>query len=207
LATNIVESGFDIPRANTVVVCWPEHFGLAQLHQLRGRVGRRGIRALSSDRGRDEASEKLLSALQELSRPGAGFAISARDLDLRGSGDFFPKSNSGTSWFSAPFCTVISWRRLPKSQAAPSPIGGFPLNLPVAEMMPSGYVQASTVRLEIYCNVARCRSEDDLDDVEQETMRRFGPLPAEAGPLRSGTAETWVQEASHLADGWSGLRL
>jgi transcription-repair coupling factor (superfamily II helicase) len=57
------------------------------------------------------------------------------------------------------------------------------LNLPVAEMMPSGYVQASTVRLGIYCSVARCRSEDNLDDAEEETMRRFGPLPAEAKDL------------------------
>lgn len=110
VVTNIVESGLDIPRANTVVVCWPEHFGLAQLHQLRGRVGRGGIRAFAYllTEAETEASEKRFSALQELSRPGAGFAISARDLDRRGSGDFFPRSNPGTSRFSAPFCTVIS---------------------------------------------------------------------------------------------------
>jgi transcription-repair coupling factor (superfamily II helicase) len=91
LATNIVESGLDIPRANTIVVCWPERFGLAQLHQLRGRVGRGGIRAfayLLTDSGA-ERSEKRLAVLEEFNRPGAGFAISARDLDLRGGGTCF----------------------------------------------------------------------------------------------------------------------
>ncbi|WP_249735124.1 helicase-related protein, partial [Bradyrhizobium sp. sGM-13] len=84
-----VESGLDIPRANTIVVCWPEKFGLAQLHQLRGRVGRSGIRAfahLLTD-SESERSEKRLAVLEEFNRPGAGFAISARDLDLRGAGD------------------------------------------------------------------------------------------------------------------------
>ena len=76
LATNIVESGLDIPRANTIVVCWPERFGLAQLHQLRGRVGRGGIRAfayLLTDLGA-ERSEKRLAVLEEFKRPGVGFA-------------------------------------------------------------------------------------------------------------------------------------
>ncbi len=186
LATNIVESGLDIPRANTVVVCWPEHFGLAQLHQLRGRVGRGGIRAFAYllTEAETEASEKRLSALQELSRPGAGFAISARDLDLRGSGDLFSEKQSGHVQVFGP----ILYSYLLK-QASEKPGGAVAdwwvpeLNLPVAEMMPSGYVQSSAVRLEIYCRVARCRSEDDLDDAEHETMRRFGPLPAEAEDL------------------------
>jgi transcription-repair coupling factor (superfamily II helicase) len=186
LATNIVESGLDIPRANTVVVCWPEHFGLAQLHQLRGRVGRGGVRAFAYllTEAETEASEKRLSALQELSRPGAGFAISARDLDLRGSGDLFSEKQSGHVQVFGP----VLFSHLLK-QASEKPGGAVAdwwvpeLNLPVAEMMPSGYVQSSAVRLDIYCSVARCRSEDDLDDVEQETMRRFGPLPAEAKDL------------------------
>jgi transcription-repair coupling factor (superfamily II helicase) len=97
LATNIVESGLDIPRANTIVVCWPEKFGLAQLHQLRGRVGRGGIRAFAYllTESASEQSEKRLAVLEEFSRPGAGFAISERDLDLRGAGDLFSDQQSG----------------------------------------------------------------------------------------------------------------
>ena len=186
LATNIVESGLDIPRANTVVVCWPEHFGLAQLHQLRGRVGRSGTRAFAYLLTEEEtdASGKRLSALQDLSRPGAGFAISARDLDLRGSGDLFSEKQSGHVQVFGP----VLYSYLLK-QASEKPSRTFAdwwipeLNLPVAEMVPSDYVQSSAVRLEIYCSVARCHSEDDLDDVEQETTRRFGPLPAEAKNL------------------------
>jgi transcription-repair coupling factor (superfamily II helicase) len=91
LATNIVESGLDIPRANTIVVCWPERFGLAQLHQLRGRVGRGAIRAfayLLTDSGA-ERSEKRLAALEEFNRPGAGFAISAGSGPQRSGGTCF----------------------------------------------------------------------------------------------------------------------
>src|SRR6476620_10286698 len=97
LATNIVESGLDIPRANTIVVCWPERFGLAQLHQLRGRLGRSGLRPfayLLTDSGA-ERSEKRLAVLEEFNKPGAGFAISARDLDLRGAGDLLSERQSG----------------------------------------------------------------------------------------------------------------
>ena len=186
LATNIVESGLDIPRANTVVVCWPEHFGLAQLHQLRGRVGRGGIRAFAYllSEAETEASEKRLSALQELSRPGAGFAISARDLDLRGSGDLFSEKQSGhVQVFGPVLYSYLLKRASEKTGGAVADWWVPELNVPVAEMMPSGYVQSSAVRLEIYCRVARCRSEDDLDDAEHETMRRFGPLPAEAEDL------------------------
>ena len=86
LATNIVESGLDIPRANTIVVCWPERFGLAQLHQLRGRVGRGGIRAfayLLTNSGA-ERSEKRLAVLEEFNRPGAGFATGLVTSDATG---------------------------------------------------------------------------------------------------------------------------
>src|ERR1700753_377864 len=97
LATNIVESGLDIPRANTMVICWPEKFGLAQLHQLRGRVGRGGTRAFAYlfTETASEQSEKRLLVLEEFSRPGAGFAISGRDLDLRGAGSLFSERQSG----------------------------------------------------------------------------------------------------------------
>ena len=97
LGTNIIENGLDIARANTIVICSPERFGLAQLHQMRGRVGRGGTRAfaylLTETRG--EPSEERLSALQELSQPGAGIQISARDLDLRGAGDLLSERQAG----------------------------------------------------------------------------------------------------------------
>lgn len=81
------------------MVCWPEKFGLAQLHQLRGRVGRGGIRAFAHllTETASGQSEKRLAVLEEFSKPGAGFAISERDLDLRGAGDLFSEEQSATS--------------------------------------------------------------------------------------------------------------
>jgi len=180
LATNIVESGLDIPRANTIVVCWPERFGLAQLHQLRGRVGRSGIRAfahLLTETG-SEQSEKRLAVLEEFSRPGAGFAISERDLDLRGAGDLFSEQQSGHVQVFGP----VLYSHLLKMASEKVDDGRVEmwvpdLNLPIADMLPETYVQSEPVRLELYARAARCSSEDELDDLEEETSRRFGQLP------------------------------
>jgi transcription-repair coupling factor (superfamily II helicase) len=183
LATNIVESGLDIPRANTIVVCWPEKFGLAQLHQLRGRVGRSGIRAFAhlltdSD---SERSEKRLAVLEEFNRPGAGFAISARDLDLRGAGDLFSERQSGhVQVFGPVLYSHLLKLASEKGDDGTAQLWVPDLNLPVGDMLPAGYVQSDAVRLEIYGRVARCRSEDELNDLEEETSRRFGRLPPAA---------------------------
>ncbi|OAF14930.1 transcription-repair coupling factor [Bradyrhizobium centrolobii] len=183
LATNIVESGLDIPRANTIVVCWPERFGLAQLHQLRGRVGRGGIRAFAyllteSDAAR---SEKRLAVLEEFSRPGAGFAISARDLDLRGAGDLLSERQSGhVQVFGPVLYSHLLKRASEKADDRTADLWVPDLNLPIADMLPANYVQSEAVRLEIYARASRCRSEDELDDLEDETLRRFGQLPPAA---------------------------
>ncbi len=183
LATNIVESGLDIPRANTIVVCWPERFGLAQLHQLRGRVGRGGIRAfayLLTDLGA-ERSEKRLAVLEEFNRPGAGFAISARDLDLRGAGDLLSERQSGhVQVFGPVLYSHLLKLASEKADDRTADLWVPDLNLPGADMLPASYVQSEAVRLEIYARAARCRSEDELNDLEDETSRRFGKLPPAA---------------------------
>src|SRR6478752_2517892 len=171
LATNIVESGLDIPRANTIVVCWPEKFGLAQLHQLRGRVGRGGIRAFAHllTETASGQSEKRLAVLEEFSKPGAGFAISERDLDLRGAGDLFSEQQSGHVQVFGPVLyshlLKMASEKLDEGQAVWVP----DLNLPVADMLPETYVQSEPVRLELYARAARCTDEDDLEDLEEET--------------------------------------
>lgn len=183
LATNIVESGLDIPRANTIVVCWPEKFGLAQLHQLRGRVGRGGIRAFAFllTESASGQSEKRLAVLEEFSRPGAGFAISERDLDLRGAGDLFSEQQSGhVQVFGPVLYSHLLKMASEKVDDSRSLVWVPDLNLPVADMLPGSYVQSAPVRLELYARAARCGSEDELDDLEEETSRRFGPLPPAA---------------------------
>jgi len=183
LATNIVESGLDIPRANTIVICWPEMFGLAQLHQLRGRVGRGGTRAFAYllTESSSEQSEKRLAVLEEFSKPGAGFAISERDLDLRGAGDLFSERQSGHVQVFGPVL-YSHLLKLASEKAADGAAGLWvpDLNLPVADMLPADYVQSEAVRLEVYGRVVRCRNEDDLEDLEEETALRFGKLPPAA---------------------------
>jgi transcription-repair coupling factor (superfamily II helicase) len=180
LATNIVESGLDIPRANTIVVCWPERFGLAQLHQLRGRVGRGGIRAFAhflTEAG-SERSEQRLAVLEELNRPGAGFAISARDLDLRGGGDLLSDRQSGHMQVFGPGLYSHLLKLALQGNAAEMAELWVPeLNLPIPELLPSSFVQSEAIRLEIYVRAARCRSDDELEELEDETHRRFGKLP------------------------------
>jgi transcription-repair coupling factor (superfamily II helicase) len=100
LATNIIESGLDVPRVNTMLVWRADRFGLSQLHQLRGRVGRgraRGVAYLLTDPAQEiaPATVKRLQTLETLDRLGAGFAISARDLDLRGAGDLLGEEQAG----------------------------------------------------------------------------------------------------------------
>jgi transcription-repair coupling factor (superfamily II helicase) len=183
LATNIVESGLDIPRANTVVVCWPEKFGLAQLHQLRGRVGRGGTRAFAHllTESNSEQSEKRLALLEAFSRPGAGFAISERDLDLRGAGDLFSERQSGhVQVFGTVLYSHLLKLASEKNVDGAAELWVPDLNLPVVDMLPTDYVQSDAVRLEIYGRVARCRNEEDLEDLQEETARRFGRLPPAA---------------------------
>jgi transcription-repair coupling factor (superfamily II helicase) len=183
LATNIVESGLDIPRANTIVVCWPEKFGLAQLHQLRGRVGRGGTRAFASflTDASCERSEQRLAVLEEFSGPGAGFAISARDLDLRGGGDLLSDSQSGHMQVFGPTLYGHLLQLALKKDAAEKLGRWVPeLNLPVPQLLPSSYVRSDAIRLDIYARTARCRSDDELEELEDETLRRFGELPPPA---------------------------
>ena len=128
-----------------------------------------------------EQSEKRLAVLEEFSKPGAGFAISERDLDLRGAGDLFSERQSGHVQVFGP----VLYSHLLKlaSEKAGDGAAGFwvpDLNLPVADMLPADYVQSEAVRLEVYGRVVRCRSEDDLEDLEEETALRFGRLPPAA---------------------------
>jgi transcription-repair coupling factor (superfamily II helicase) len=186
LATNVVENGLDIPRANTMLICWPERFGLAQLHQLRGRVGRGGARAfahlLTDDR--TETAHKRLAALKDLSKPGAGFRISARDFELRGGGDFLSEAQSGhvTVFGPALYRWLLSLALKGKS-ADSSALAVPELRLGVTELLPVEYVSNEATRLEIYLRLARCSDHHDIDAIEDELDNRFGKLPEQAAAL------------------------
>jgi transcription-repair coupling factor (superfamily II helicase) len=128
-----------------------------------------------------QQSEKRLAVLEEFSRPGAGFAISERDLDLRGAGDLFSERQSGhVQVFGPVLYSHLLKLASEKTDDRAADLWVPDLNLPLADMLPRNYVQSEAVRLEIYGRVARCRSEDDLEDLEEEITRRFGRLPPAA---------------------------
>jgi transcription-repair coupling factor (superfamily II helicase) len=191
LATNIIESGLDLPRANTMVVWRPEKFGMAQLHQLRGRVGRGATRAFAylmtdPDVPPKGASLKRLETLQELSGSGAGFEISDRDLDLRGGGDLLSEQQSG----HVKVLGTALYRHLLTRAMAKDEDGGDgewvpELRLEISGRLPKTYVQDDDTRLGIYARLFKCATEAELDSLEDELEQRFGNLPREAVSLLS----------------------
>ena len=146
-------------------------------------MGRGGIRAFAHllTESELERSEKRLAVLEELTKPGAGVAISARDLDLRGAGDLFSERQSGHVQVFGPVLYSHLLKEASEKGSDRSIDLWVPdLNLPVADMLPANYVQSESLRLEIYSRAARCTSESELDDLKDEISRRFGKLPSEA---------------------------
>ena len=200
LATNIIEAGLDVPRANTMVIWNADRFGLSQLHQLRGRVGRgsrRGQVLLLTDPEATIAPRTLkrLRTLEAFDRLGAGFAISARDLDMRGAGDLLGETQAGhmkligvdlyqqlleAALRTARGETVERW----------SPV----LNLDLQGRIPESWVPDEELRVTLYARLARLTDGDALDVFAEELEDRFGTLPEEAATL---IAIARVRTAAH----------
>jgi transcription-repair coupling factor (superfamily II helicase) len=189
LATNIIENGLDVPRANTMLIWRPDRFGLAQLHQLRGRVGRgrrQGAAYLLTepDETMAEATRARLATLEALDRLGAGFALSARDLDLRGGGDLVGEEQAGhIQLIGAGLYQRVLARALrvargePEGDPAPPPIsiaGGG---------LPEDYIPDPSVRISLYARLARAVDVEALDALAEEMEDRFGVLPEETVAL------------------------
>jgi len=190
LATNIVENGLDVPRANSIFIMNAERFGLAQLHQLRGRVGRagaQGIACILTTQGAKLAEEtKLrLSTLVENDRLGAGFAISLRDLDLRGGGDIAGEHQAGhmsivgIGLYQKLLASTVAKIRKQQSSTRHRAI----LNLGQAGTIPAGYVSDAAVRLNLYANLLRATTVSEIDDMEEEFEDRFGEPPRDSSLL------------------------
>ena len=191
LATNIIESGLDLPRANTIVVWRPEKFGLAQLHQLRGRVGRAATRAFAylmtdPDAPPKGASLKRLETLQELSGSGAGFEISDRDLDLRGGGDLLSEQQSGhVKVLGSALYRHLLTRAMAKDNNEGNAERAPELRLEISGRLPRTFIQDNDTRLGIYARLFKCTTEAELEALEDELEQRFGDLPREAVSLLS----------------------
>jgi transcription-repair coupling factor (superfamily II helicase) len=204
VCTSIIENGIDIPNVNTLIVNRADRFGLAQLYQLRGRVGRSSSRAYAYflyDEGylSDEARERL-QTIQEASELGSGFAIALRDLEIRGAGDILGSRQHGhisAVGFDL-YCRLLAQavqalregreseegalvkRRLEPSTA---PLLWPSIDLPLEARLPEWYVEDETLRLGLYRRLAGLTTIDEVERMREELQDRFGPLPEAAGNL------------------------
>jgi transcription-repair coupling factor (superfamily II helicase) len=190
LCTTIIESGIDMPNVNTLIVDRADRYGLAQLYQLRCRVGRANLQAYSyfltpaKERLTEDGQKRLdvLAAYQEL---GAGFQIASHDLELRGAGNLLGAEQSG---HAAAVGLELYTEML---DGAISEIRGAPveekidaeIKLPVSAFIPTGYVAGESQRLHLYKRLFASETDDDLAQLRRETEDRFGALPPEFGRL------------------------
>ncbi len=194
LSTTIIESGIDIPTANTMVVHRADMFGLAQLYQLRGRVGRSKTRAyayLTTKAGRKltDSADKRLQVLSTLDTLGAGFTIASHDMDIRGAGNLLGDQQSG----HVKEVGVELYQKMLEEAVAEARAGGSEefedtewsptINLGATVMIPESYVPDLTQRMALYRRLADLDTREDIDAYCAELIDRFGALPNEVKQL------------------------
>ncbi len=185
LCTTIIENGIDIPRVNTIIVNEADHFGLSQLHQIRGRVGRSIIKAYAYflyDKNKilNSDAEKRLHALKEFAALGVGYRIALRDLEIRGAGNILGSQQSGhiqTIGFTL-YCKLLeeSIRELKGEKIEKEQLFKLPLNQ--ENFIPAEYMDEEQLRISFYKRIMEAGSVGELSDIEFEMKDRFGRVPA-----------------------------
>jgi len=207
LCTTIVESGIDVPSANTIIINKADRFGLAQLHQLRGRVGRSHHQAyaymLSPPLNTmTEDAKKRLTAIESLDTLGAGFALASQDLEIRGAGELLGESQSGmidqigysmySSFLEQAISSIKRKRRIKAGDLNPNEKDAdssfdidekVDINMHIPARFPDAYIPDVHLRLTMYKRIASAISSDQLHDLQVETVDRFGLLPDAAKNL------------------------
>ncbi len=186
VSTLIVESGIDVPNANTMFVNRADRLGLAQLYQLRGRVGRSHRRAycyLIVPEHTDEDAERRLRVLEHHTELGAGYRVALKDMELRGAGNLLGPEQSGfvhavgfDLYMRMLDETVDRMRR--GDNAPPPPPADVTLDVP--SYLPDEYIASQAVKLDLYRRLGAARTAGDVDAIRDEVRDRFGPLPASA---------------------------
>jgi transcription-repair coupling factor (superfamily II helicase) len=187
VATTIVESGLDIPNANTIFIDEADRYGLADLHQLRGRVGRYKHRAfcylvLDERKSLTPNAARRLRAIEEFSELGAGFALAMRDLEIRGAGNLLGTQQSGhiAAVGYELYCQMLEGavRKL-KHLPAPETIE-VDLELPGEAYLPRNYLPDMRLKIDLYRRMARVTTDEQIDELRSELEDRFGPVPEPA---------------------------
>jgi len=218
LATTIIESGLDIPNANTIFIDEADRYGLADLHQLRGRVGRYKHRAycyllVDPNKNLTPNAARRLRAIEEFSHLGAGFGIAMRDLEIRGAGNILGTEQSGHIAVVGYelYCQLLEQavrrlRRLPPRESV-----DVDIDLPIEAYFPRSYVPDMRLKIDLYRRLARVAGERELSDFRAELLDRFGQPPPTAGSLLDLAAlriaaHRWGIHSVHIEDHYAVFR-
>ncbi|HLW05195.1 MAG TPA: transcription-repair coupling factor [Azoarcus sp.] len=195
LCTTIIETGIDIPSANTIIIHRADRFGLAQLHQLRGRVGRSHHQAYAylltdADARPSTAAKKRLEAISAMEELGSGFYLAMHDLEIRGAGEVLGDNQSGEmQQVGFALYSEMLKRAIRDLQAGREPNLAEPLevtseiNLHTPALLPSDYCPDISERLTLYKRLANCDTEADLRELQEELIDRFGEMPEQTQAL------------------------
>ncbi len=190
LCTTIIESGIDIPSANTILINRADTFGLSQLYQIRGRVGRSNLQAYAylltaADRDLTEIAEKRLSTLQRHTDLGSGFSIAMHDLEIRGGGNMLGAQQSGhINDIGYELFTQLLEQTINELRGTPQAMDIDPeITLPISAYLPENYVSDAQTRLVCYKNLSGTADTDAIDAIAGGWTDRFGPLPEPAQHL------------------------
>ncbi|NUS34599.1 MAG: transcription-repair coupling factor [Gemmatimonadaceae bacterium] len=192
VSTLIVESGLDVPNANTMFVNRADHLGLAQLYQLRGRVGRSHRRAycylLVNDTAVDPEAERRLQVLEHHTELGAGYKIALKDMEMRGAGNLLGAEQSGYV-HAVGFDLYLRMldeavQRLTRGDAAPRPQPAD-VSMDIPAYLPDDYLESQEAKLDVYKRLARFETPEEIEALRAELRDRFGALPAPADAMLS----------------------
>jgi len=209
VCTTIIESGIDMPTVNTLVVDRADRLGLGQLHQLRGRVGRAGMRAYAylfypPETPLTEEAYERLKTIGETTELGSGFKIAMRDLEIRGAGNLLGTGQSGhiAAVGYDLYCQMVNEVVAELKGEPLSEPPEIKLDLPLDAHLPRDYVPREDLRLEAYRRLAAVTAEDEVDDIRSEWQDRYGPVPPpaaallEVARLRAECARTGIREVN-----------
>lgn len=221
LCTTIIESGLDVPSANTLIVFDADRFGLSQLYQLRGRVGRSNRQAYAyftvrPDKMLSEEAEQRLSAIREFTEFGAGFRIAMRDLEIRGAGNLLgPEQHGHLATVGYDMYCKLMEETLREVQGQPQTTQELAtrVDLKVDAFLPGDYVHEERQRMEMYKRIASLRTDVEREDIEEEMIDRYGDLPApvisllDIAQLRALAQSLGVSQVIYRAKGQLLMRL
>ncbi|MGS0740607.1 transcription-repair coupling factor [Glaciimonas sp. GG7] len=195
LCTTIIETGIDVPTANTIIMHRADKFGLAQLHQLRGRVGRSHHQAYAyllvhDVQGLTKLAQRRLDAIQQMEELGSGFYLAMHDLEIRGAGEVLGDNQSGEmheigfQLYSDMLNEAVRSLKNGKEPDLAAPLSTMTeINLHVPALLPSDYCGDVHERLSLYKRLANCNAQEKINDLQEELIDRFGKLPDPAKAL------------------------